>query len=166
MRPARGAGKVDRVADVDQVAVDAELVRGDAPEHVFGHQAVLARVRPRRHGQRDAVPVFRNGKVVAVGGEHGGDVRHSLGMAHFFSTTGTEVPDHSPKIRTTMEMAAFLAPATMIGIDWGPLRMGWNSSSGRGGPSSRPPPAAPGGPNRREVTSALPTRRTSPTVRP
>jgi len=64
-----------------------------------------------------------------------------------------------------MEIAAFLAPATMIGIDVGPVRMRWNSSSGRGGPSSSWGPA-PGGPNRREVTSGLPARRNSPTVRP
>src|SRR5215475_11403489 len=133
---ARVTGEVHRVGDVDQVALDAELVGGDATEHVLGHQAVLAGVRARGHGQRNAVAVLLNRQVVAVGGEHGGDVRHLLGVSahYFFSPTGTAVPDHSPKIRTTIEMAAFLEPATMTGIDLGPARNLWNASSPAYGP--------------------------------
>src|SRR5260370_27262066 len=117
---ARVTGEVDRVGDVNLVALDAELVRGDAAEHVLRHQAVLARVRARGNGQRDSLPVFLDREVVAVGGEHGGDVGHALGVIHcFFSTTGTDVPDHSPKILTTIDMAAFFAPATMTGIEVG-----------------------------------------------
>ncbi len=104
-------------------------LRGDSAEHVLGHQAVLAGVRARGNGQRDALAVLLDRQVVAVGREHGGDVRHPLGVTHFFSTTGTDVPDHSPKILTTMEMAAFFAPATMTGTCCGADRMRWNSSS-------------------------------------
>src|ERR1700730_267654 len=129
MRPARVARKVHGVGDVDQVTLDAELVGGDSAEHVLGHQAVLAGVRSRGNGQRDARAALLDRQVVAVGREHGGDVRHALGIAHFFSPTGTELPDHSPKILTTMEMAAFFAPATMTGTCCGADRMRWNSSS-------------------------------------
>src|SRR6185437_2740684 len=156
MRATRVTREVDGVGDVDLVALDAELVRGDAPEHVLRHQAVLAGVGARGDGQRDARAVLLDGEVVAVGGEHGGDVGHALGVIHFFfSTTGTEVPDHSPKILTTMDMAAFFAPATTTGIEVGPARNLWNASS---------PSYSPRNPGR--ATSALPMLVSSAPVRP
>src|ERR1700729_2596922 len=120
------AGQVSRVGDVAQLALEAELVGGDSAEDVLRDQAVFAGVGARRHGKRDAPPVVGDREVVAVGREHGGDVGHALGIVHFFSVTGTAVPDHSPKTRTTIEMAAFLAPATMTGTCRGPDRMRWN----------------------------------------
>src|ERR1700743_1887873 len=152
----RVAGQVDGVGDVNLVALDAELVRGDAAEHVLRHQAVRARVRARGNRQRDPLPVFLDREVVAVGGEHGGDVGHALGVIHcFFSTTGTDVPDHSPKILTTIDIAAFFAPATTTGIEVGPARNLWNASS---------PSYSPRNPGR--ATSALPMLVSSAPVRP
>src|ERR1700743_3543076 len=152
----RVAGQVDGVGDVNLVALDAELVRGDAAEHVLRHQAVRARVRARGNRQRDPLPVFLDREVVAVGGEHGGDVGHALGVIHcFFSTTGTEVPDHSPKILTTIDIAAFFAPATITGIEVGPARNCGNVSS----PSYSPRKLV-------RFTSALPMLVSSAPVRP
>src|SRR5512146_1470557 len=149
------AGQVDRVGDVDQVALDAELVRGDAAEHVLGDEAVRTGVRARRDGERDPVPRLFDRQVVAVGREHGGDVLQPLRVVQFFSPTGTAVPDHSPKMRTTMEIAAFFAPATMTGMDVGPPRNLWKASS----PSYSPP-------NPLRATSALPMLDSSAPVRP
>src|ERR1700733_10973333 len=165
-RSARRARQIGWVGDVDDRGVDAELVAQHAAHQLLRHQAVLARVTAGGDDDGELGIRLVDGHVVAVRLERRGEGDRPLRVVHFFSPTGTDVPDHSPKIRTTIEMAAFLAPATMIGIDCGPLRIGWNSSSARGGPSSWPAPAAPGGPNRREVTSALPARRNSPTVRP
>src|SRR6202044_504759 len=149
--------------------IDPELVAEHAAHQVLRHQAVLAGVGARGDDDGELGIRLADGHVVAVRLEGRAEGDGPFCVVHFFSPTGTEVPDHSPKIRTTIEIAAFLAPATMIGIDCGPLSIGWNSSSARGGPSAwagEAGPAAPGGPNRREVTSALPARRNSPTVRP
>src|SRR5580693_1654818 len=164
--PARVARPIGRIGDLDERGVDPELVAEHAAHQVLGDQAVLAGVGARGDDDGELGVGLVDGHVVAVGLERRAEGDGALRVVHFFSCTGTDVPDHSPKIRTTIEIAAFLAPATTIGIDCGPLRIGWNSSSARGGPSSWPAPAAPGGPNRLEVTSALPARRNSPTVRP
>src|SRR5580692_2752914 len=149
-RPARVARPIGWVGDVDQRGVDPELVAQHAAHQVLRHQAVLARVGARGDDDGELGIRLADGHVVAVRLERRAEGDGPFCVVHFFSPTGTDVPDHS----------------TTIGIDCGPLRIGWNSSSARGGPSSWPAPAAPGGPNRREVTSALPARRNSPTVRP
>src|SRR5262249_15270655 len=60
-------------------------------------------------------------EVVAVGREGGGDFPGPFGINHL--PTSTAVPDHSPKTRTTIEIAAFRAPATTIGTCRGDGRM-------------------------------------------
>src|ERR1700684_1338615 len=161
-RPARVARLVGRVRDVDQRGVDPELVAQHAAHQVLRHQAVLAGVGARGDDDGELGIRLADGHVVAVRLERRAEGDGPFCIVHFFSPTGTDVPDHSPKIRTTIEIAAFLAPATMIGIDCGPLRIGWNSSSARGGAWVW----AAAAPTRREVISALPARRNSPTVRP
>src|ERR1700722_2710093 len=166
-RPARVARPIGRIGDVDDRGVDPELAAQHAAHQVLRDQAVLAGVGAGGNDDGETSILLSDRQVVSVRLEGGRYAHGPFGIIHFFSPTGTDVPDHSPKIRTTIEIAAFLAPATMIGIDCGPLRIGWNSSSPRGGASSRvASAAAPGGPNLPEVTSALPARRNSPTVRP
>src|SRR5579875_4052991 len=147
-------GQVSRVGDVDRVAVHAERVAQDAAHQVLGHQAVLARLRRGGNGDRVARILLLDRHVIAVRLERGGKGHRPFGKVHFFSTTGTAVPDHSPKIRTTMEIAAFLAPATMTGICRGPDRIRWTSSS---------PAKVPSG---LRGTFPLPASRNSRPVRP
>jgi hypothetical protein len=66
-------------------------------------------------------------QVVAVSREGGGDFPGPFGINHF--VTSTAVPDHSPKIRTTIEIAALRAPATTIGTCRGDGRMRVKASS-------------------------------------
>src|SRR6266566_2234528 len=78
---------------------------------------------PGAGGDRDADAPARLGdlEVVAVGREGGGDCPGPFGINHVL--TSTAVPDHSPKTRTTIEIAALRAPATTIGTCRGDGRM-------------------------------------------
>jgi hypothetical protein len=129
MSTARVARQIGWVRYVDQVTIDADLVGNNAAEYVLGHQAVFAGIRAWGNGDSEAVPRLLDCQLVTVGLKHGGDIHHPFGVIHFFSPIGDAIPDHSPKILTTMEMAAFFAPATTIGIAFGPPKMRWNTSS-------------------------------------
>src|SRR5262249_24691733 len=126
--------QVDGVGDVDRVAIDAELLGQDAAHQVLRHQAVLARVRAGGDGDREAGIQLLDRHVITVSLKRRGKGTSPFGIIHCFSPTGTAVPDHSPKMRTTIEMAAFFAPATMTRICRGPDRIVWNASSPSHGP--------------------------------
>src|SRR6516162_5159477 len=121
--------QVDGVGDVDRVAIDPELLGQDAAHQVLRHQAVLARIRAGGDGDREAGIQLLDRHLITVSLKRRGKGTSPFGIIHFSSPTGTAVPDHSPKMRTTMEMAAFFAPATMTGMDVGPPRNWWNASS-------------------------------------
>src|SRR5438046_1657735 len=96
------------IGQVDRVLGHAERLTEDAAHKILRHEAVGA--GPGAGGDRDADAVARLGdrQVVAVSREGGGDLPGPFGINHF--VTSTAVPDRSPKIRTTIEVAAFRAP--------------------------------------------------------
>src|SRR6202034_4213552 len=106
----------------------AELLFEHAAHQVLGERAVGARVRRGDDRDVDAVAVLGDVHAVAVGGQGVGEHHGPFGINHEVTLMGAvgggaaagsgeigiAVPDHSPKILTTMEIAALRAPATTI----------------------------------------------------
>src|SRR5215831_9608573 len=148
---------VHGITDVDRLAGHAQCLRQDAAHQVLGDQAVLARLRRGGDDDRYTGLIAVDGHVIAISLKTLRERHRSFRIIHGFSPTGVATPDHSPKMRTTIEIPAFFAPATMTGICRGSDSTRWKCSSLTGSASLLAP-------NRN--TWPLPARRISPAVRP
>src|SRR5262249_24021393 len=143
----------------------------DRPHHLGRGEAVLARVWRCLDRDHDLVALLERRERVPVGRQRLLHIPQPLLAEHrfqppFAAVTGagsisTELFDHSPNTRKTIEIAALRAPATMIGTSLRAAKYGVNSSAG-----ARSASLADRAPGPLPDTPSLPARRRSASTRP